>query len=322
VYAGDSEIPAHIMKENEDSTKYDKDRILSGIPKEKVLYDAFDANIELALQEKAGISVVSNSQFFNPAYTINRFNIKKSYDDIVMVDFFDQTDILIDTLKEDIQLLPDDKYLFGRLDLGISHDNAGFALGYIKDMKVKDVNGMSVVDTHYAVPIAIAISRYPGQETAIHKIKDLILQIHSIRPFFLFTTDQFQSSQLRQDLTLAGITTELLSVDRTTNPYTVFKNLLYEGKIDLPECDLLKDELLNLQNYGNKVDHTATSTKDVADAVSGLVFSMSKADPSALDIPAESNPYIHEAYSNMIESWYDNLYKSRIENIARSKMVR
>jgi hypothetical protein len=52
VYAGDSEIPAHIMKEDEDSTKYDKDRILSGIPKEKVLYDAFDANIELEKRQE------------------------------------------------------------------------------------------------------------------------------------------------------------------------------------------------------------------------------------------------------------------------------
>jgi intein/homing endonuclease len=452
VYAGDSEIPAHIMNDTEDTSKYDPERILSGIPKDEVLYNAFDANMELALQEKAGIAVISNSQFFNPSHTTHAFNIIKNYDDIIAVDFYEETDKLISQLEKDIELLPQDRYLFGRLDLGISHDNAGFAIGYIKEMRNKVVNDMNFIDAYYSVPIALAISRYPGQETAVHKIRDLVLQIHTIRPFYLFTTDQFQSSQLRQELNLAGIKTELLSVDRTTDPYKVFKNLVYENKVDLPDSVKLKDEILGLQNYGNKIDHLATNcfigstkvivknrdkgdivnksinellsnhfnylilsknldtndyewieiqdifytksvdeliemdfidskyyctpdhrylttkgyveaknldegydiisytkgtvnlysskiikvkdikvydittknsnfilsngvvvhnSKDIADAVSGLVFSMTKADPEAMDIPCENNPYMNEAYSNMIDGWYDKMIEER-----------
>jgi hypothetical protein len=70
-------------------------------------------------------------------------------------------------------------------------------------------------------------------------------------------------------------------VDKTVEPYNVLKDAIYEGRVRCHEYKLLKDELGRLELInGEKVDHSPDFSKDCADAVCGVVFSIHKSNSS------------------------------------------
>jgi len=92
---------------------------------------------------------------------------------------------------------------------------------------------------------------------------------------------------LRQEIKAEGIPTDLLSVDRTLEPYDTFKSLILQEKVkaypvrdkmyDYPVENLLEEELKGLVLIdGKKVDHTETSTKDLSDAVCAVVYNCTR----------------------------------------------
>jgi hypothetical protein len=86
-----------------------------------------------------------------------------------------------------------------------------------------------------------------------------------------------------QELNSAGISSEVLSVDRGMAPYDTFKSMILQEKIkaypikgkiiNAPTDNVLKDELESLILLdGKKVDHQDSSSKDCSDAVCGVVY--------------------------------------------------
>jgi hypothetical protein len=320
VYAGDAERKAIIL---EDSDKeylgtLDPDRILV-VPNS--LKDEFTADIYTALKQKAGISVISGSQFFNPNLLKKVMTLDKPYKSIIVIDFFDDSKLLDhEGLKEIVDNLPKDRWMFARIDLGLSKDFAGIAVGYIEDYSEKVFNGEVIKDCNFRIPIAFCLSRIMGQETSIFKIRDFLLEIHNTRPIKTFTTDQYQSSQIRQELTKSEIESSIISVDKTTEPYIVSKNMIYQGRVLLPNNKFLFEEGINLMNKDKKVDHpmgvnprtNLPHGKDTFDAVSGLIFQMCKEDSSAMDPPIVNQTLITAEYSNIIKDWSQNHLMKRL----------
>jgi len=72
--------------------------------------------------------------------------------------------------------------------------------------------------------------------------------------------------------------TDYLSLDRTTGPYVSFKNAMQDNRVLLPRSNILVKELVELEHTRNgakeKVDHPARGSKDVADAVCGVVSTL------------------------------------------------
>ena len=293
VYKGDTEIHPCILEPYGEQlskniyNKMDRERFLD-VPLE--LLDSARADIELFLQEKCGQSVESTNQYFNPKYVVPHWvlpNLVHTQDsmepaDIIQVDFFG-ADSYIDLLREAVYTLPKDRCIFGRLDLGIANDRAGLSIGYVQDVGLKDEDGVVTYDPKIIVPISVGISRYAGQETSIEKLTDLIQWIHSIVPFYEFTTDTFQSFAIKQKLTSANINARFLSVDRTKTAYQLTKNFFYRDKLDIVQNKVLKTELLNVYDTGDKIDHHDTmneameigsDSKDIADSLVGLVQSI------------------------------------------------
>ena len=73
------------------------------------------------------------------------------------------------------------------------------------------------------------------------------------------------------------------SVDRTRDPYDLFKDALLEGRWHGPDHPILKQELKDLIDMGDKIDHPLRvyggeiegeyrGSKDGADTVAGSVF--------------------------------------------------
>jgi hypothetical protein len=114
--------------------------------------------------------------------------------------------------------------------------------------------------------------------------------------------DSFQSRDSIQQLRRKGFKSDLRSIDRDTTPYDFTKSALYDGRVDLPQDDFLLNELLGLEvdHQRGKIDHRPNASKDVADALAGVVHGLStlretwvRHGVSLMDIPA-------------------NLYRSRV----------
>lgn len=86
--------------------------------------------------------------------------------------------------------------------------------------------------------------------------------------------DSYQSADLMQRLTRAGVRTKPVSVDTTDQSYQHLKVLLHEGRFqyfaDTPAAERFQREYRSLELVdGIKVDHPPGGSKDVADAIAG-----------------------------------------------------
>lgn len=254
VYTGHTGRLPFIIPDDFDieSSDLDKDRILI-VPNE--LLPSYKLDIVKALQESAGISVsVGNRFFLDQDRLTSSFSIPQELDDEMIFDFYDDESIWDRIGHKVLELLPEERKIYGRLDLGIKQDRAGIALGYGDHASMDDGKFLG----YYKFPIVTSLSRYPGQETYIRKITDFFLELSKHREIGLISTDQYQSTQLRQDLQHEGVPTKLISVDRTSDPYLVTKNLIMSKQVQFADNGIMKKEALELINVGQKIDHPKT----------------------------------------------------------------
>lgn len=297
VYLGDSSRdPFIINEESQDKDSYfkelglDKDRVLR-VPKE--LYTPFKLDINLSLNDHAGISTTSNDFFISDRKSLSKvFTGKMLNQEVVELDFYDDSSIM-DYLLDSIKCIPKDKVLSIRFDIGVVSDYTGLSICYFNGWDVKEikVNDRGVTKTkRIKIPkfknaVNAAIGRLPGQETSITKLYEFVKELSFDYEIGAITADQFQSRQLLQDLKKEKFNAYEISVDRTDRPYQELKLIIYEGRIELPQSKLLHRELRELQysrkNGKGKVDHpeiTSSDTftygkgsKDCADGLAGAI---------------------------------------------------
>jgi len=270
VYAGDSEVAPFILdkKLGLDLSKLDPDRIIT-CPNE--VRSSFETNIELALQEKCGISIRSTDNFILDKDTVrSRFNLPMVTEEVITVDFYDKESIM-SVVGDILNYLPIERRLYARVDMGVSHDHCGFAICYFDGM-VKLSEDSDKYYPSFKVPVAFGISRIAGQETPINKVRDFLLELSDVREINAVSTDQYQSTQLRQELNQHGVYAHMISVDRNDNAYVTLKNLLMQDRCQICSNRKAVIELLGLKRYGRKIDHVTGSSKDITDAISGAVY--------------------------------------------------
>jgi phage terminase large subunit-like protein len=210
-------------------------------------------------------------------------------------------------VKHIIEEIPPEKRLYIGIDLGIVTDRTGFSIAYFDDY----VHVGSGYEPRIKVPLALTISRLPGQETSIHKIKDLIFEINKVRDISMVCMDQYQSTQIRQDCNIARIKAVLSSVDRTTEPYNLLKRMIYMGLVQLPKSKVLQFELANLIDTGKKIDHPAfvggeggqVGSKDTADSVCNAVFNLFQDLKNADKISGRFNTHIQMEMMDKSKWW-------------------
>jgi basic membrane lipoprotein Med (substrate-binding protein (PBP1-ABC) superfamily) len=81
-----------------------------------------------------------------------------------------------------------------------------------------------------------------------------------------------------QQMKAHGVQSEVVSVDRSMDAYDALKSALYERRIEFYRYDPFVTELRTLEydKVRGKVDHPVAGTKDVADAVAGMVYALVK----------------------------------------------
>lgn len=84
-----------------------------------------------------------------------------------------------------------------------------------------------------------------------------------------------------QQMNQRGLEAEVLSVDRKPDPYECLKVAIYEGRVIFYTYPVVLKELAHLEknHITGKVDHPEGGTKDVADALAAVVFSLTERRP-------------------------------------------
>jgi hypothetical protein len=225
------------------------DSVLGPVPVEYV--DDFKRDPERARRDLGARPSEAIQPFFTDAealYDAKDENLRSILDGLV--------------LREGVEFGPEPR--FAHVDLGIVHDRAGVAVGHLEGQRLV-----------YDFATYFEAADFDAGEVDLEHIRQLFISMRDAGcRFAVVSYDGFQSFDSLQLLKKARIPSELLSVDRTTQPYDDLKALLYGGRVGIPVdarsemffTEARKVELID----GKKIDHPPHGSKDVADAVAGV----------------------------------------------------
>jgi hypothetical protein len=175
------------------------------------------------------------------------------------------------------------------IDIAVTGDRLGIGCSCITGFKETEVSQDVVTMATYrdTVPTTLTdfgfgIEAKKGQQIPLYKVRQFIMWLKSVGVHIgKVTADGYQSTDLLQLLSLAGMETGVISVDKTADPYIQVRNAVNEGRAILPNNAVLKKELEHLEVSSNskKIDHPlefsdgTKGSKDIADGVCGSIVS-------------------------------------------------
>ena len=293
-YRGDSVRSPHVIEEDEDRKELDKDRIIS-CPlqvKRNFMLDPIRS-----LQDLAGFPYSGKELFFNGSisHLVNCSSIPNLCDDIIKdIDFFDLSDSLYNRISHMLFRVPKGLTLFIHFDIGLVKDITGISICHYDGEMISKDKFDKTPYPKFRFPIILGLSRKDGQKTSLDHLFQLVQRL-SLDYDIHVSADGFASAGLFQSCERAGIKYKVISVDKTTEPYFMFKNIVNSeratmvyNKTLLRECSELKIVSNGKDGSHIKIDHPEFSssfefdyadrvgekpgTKDIADAVVGSLW--------------------------------------------------
>lgn len=172
------------------------------------------------------------------------------------------------------------------IDIAISAegDALGLAMGHVSSLaEVEDE-----LKPYITFDFLMRVKAAAGTEIFLSDIRNIIYDLKDERGFKIakVTMDGYQSTDTRQQLSRRRIPSEYLSVDRSVLPYYDLKEAIYERRVEFPrymtvlnqgdveQVDIVNKELRELSEEANKIDHPKGGSKDVADAMAGVVYTL------------------------------------------------
>lgn len=176
-----------------------------------------------------------------------------------------------------------DQPRFIHIDLSLRRDRCGIAIVKWAGMvHVADSQNPECVETlpQFAVETAITIQPSSACELDIGELRTLLIQLGTYYGFNIrqVTFDGFQSAESIQSFRRAGIRADVVSVDRTTEPYDHLRRVLYQSRVAFVDSEILLQELAQLEfnEERRKIDHPPRGSKDLADAVAAALYEASQ----------------------------------------------
>lgn len=167
------------------------------------------------------------------------------------------------------------------IDPALRNDALGFCMAHIsgwKDVIRRGEQGQYMERAPvFVVDLILQVTPPPGEEIILGDIRRLIYELHAHGYLISnVSLDSFQSRDTLQQLQQKGYTAELVSVDTSMEPYEVLKTALYENRLHVYEYPVLIRELQQLErdSVRRKVDHPPKGSKDCADALAGVCYTL------------------------------------------------
>lgn len=271
----DDDLPDGI-KENELTIEWDEDHIISyrlpGVfalkrptwevnPTRKIedFKNAFFADKEDALQRFCCMPPAAVSGYFT--------NHQK------IIDTFNLPPLVVEGESFPPHFVPNPDFeYFMHVDLAQKHDRCALAVAHVESWSVSSLI-MGEEDLSANVKVDFVYWWTPNKEKTVDflEVKEFILDAKRRGfDFKLVTFDRWNSLDTMQKLNAAGVQTETLSVAKPH--YDEFKMCMMENRIQGPDIQILRDELMQLRLIKGKVDHPRSGSKDLADATCGAVY--------------------------------------------------
>ena len=316
-----------VPKENEDEAHLQeyREQGFEVVEAPAELRKNFLADYDISLRDIAGISVVGAMGFItqdaiSPCVSQTRSN--PFYTDTIQIGTRDNA-----TIEQyfHIECVPPElrrQYIAIHLDLAEVSDRQGIAATCVDGNKlVEDYDGKKVLLPFFKELFVVGIEAPRGDRMSFQKVVNFLLWLR--RNGFnigIVSTDQFQSSYVRETLSQQGFNTAKISVDRSEDPYIGLKNILYDQRIELVKHQIQEDELVNLQRINGRIDHPEGGGKDCSDALCGSVWDLveNNVKPSvepkkvASILTSVNRPrYYGNNPSNKLPSMFPGLYNKK-----------
>lgn len=269
----------------------------------------FDRDIDAALRDLGGIAAGSKSPFIpyreligkamDHFETIVGGRQLFKLDEVVLQNLFSSDEdpdwsLLVDETYFDRCMAVSETPFAAHIDVGLTTDAAGLAIGRIvgykmlAESKIFDESCGSFVEVRdirvpiYQIDGVLRIVAPANDEVDLGLVRDLILYLRGKLPLHYATSDSYQSAMLIQAFRKARIRSGVLSVDTSSAPYTEVKLAIKDERIWLPRHSVLARELREVEKdkKKDKVDHPPGGSKDVSDAVAGVVYILQKKEAS------------------------------------------
>ena len=193
-------------------------------------------------------------------------------------------------------------------DLAATGDRAGVSLAHVKrwqdhvllgqdeeGLEVQVAERRPVVKVDFTVSFEANAGSVPPMEIQIRWARLLCLELRRMGfPVVFFSFDQWQSKDSMQILESHGIETDRFSTDVSEEGWRTLRDVMYEGRLEMPARELTIIELLGLSRLANgKIDHLGDSSKDEADSLAGAVA-------GALRVGGQEDPNGKRAYPGQV----------------------
>lgn len=246
------------------------------------LKQSFILDVDTALMNLAGISIIGATSFFN--YDMFSKCYIKDYknpfvtdiltigleDDLQIENFFE-----LERIPQEIRSMPQ----FIHIDASLTGDKTGISDVAVSGLKeIKAYNGADesvVTEIVYKHVFTVAIKAPKGTEISFEKTRKFIYYLRA-NGFNIVgvSLDGFQSADTKQILITQGYDASIISLDKSPQGYLSLRSAMNDGRIGLIQIDLLETELIQLQRdvKTGKLDHPADGSKDCSDSLAGALF--------------------------------------------------
>jgi len=181
------------------------------------------------------------------------------------------------------------------VDLGLKRDRAALAMSHCAGFKeIKTSMGTETLPV-INVDLVYSWEAKVGEEINFAAVRSMIVDLCRRFDVRKVTFDRWQSVEMVQSLRSQGIYADFHSVKKTD--YDTLMTSIYDKRLRGYWNELLvEEELLKLRLFANnKIDHPASGTKDLADAVAGSVCN------TAQNMVSEGEIDIEVWYPNEVE---------------------
>jgi hypothetical protein len=230
-----------------------------------------------------------------------------------------------DPIEEDGSFKPwfngsDNFTRFIHVDLAVKRDRA--ALSMVHCPGLKSINtGLGAEQLPVMnVDLVYSWQAQPGAEINFSQIRAMIVDLCRRFSVAIVSFDQWQSVEMIQSLRAMGINADFHSVKKAD--YDTLMTSIYDKRLRgywneiLVENELLKLKLM----HGNKIDHPASGSKDLADAVAGAVFQSVSHMQIDQEIEIEFETFSHEMYEDEEDSAEFRVKKNLTESRSESEI--
>jgi len=288
VLVGNEIVQSRVI--DEDTAKDFKDRtdvFVIRVP--ETLRRDFERDTDGALRDIAGIATVAITPFF-----ANREKIQNSvevvgsiYEHPFEYDEWDPTmpikfhwDSMIKTYEngETKPKINPDAPRYAHIDIALRRDAAGLAVGHIFGQKEVDAHGKVEILPIFFMDLMLRIIPPVGGEILLSQLRQIIYELSAHGYHVVFVSlDSFQSADTIQQFRGQGYDSDVISVDASSVPYETLKDAYYEDRMMMYKYEIAERELRELEfnQMRKKVDHPEGGSKDVADGICGVVYSLS-----------------------------------------------